>query len=406
MYSFVARQPILNQRKQVVAYELLFRDSAENIFPNIDSDDATRTLVSNSFLNVGFENIADNKTCYINFSYQAVLQQLPRMLPKEKVVIELLEDIQPTEELLEEVKALHKLGYTLALDDFEYTSDWQRFFRYIDIIKFDLRATSFADIRSVIGFSRHHNIQYLAEKVETHEEFEQASRLGINLFQGYFFSRPELLKHRALSPSQLVVLELLSEINKPNINFNQIEDIFAHDVSLSYKLLMFVNKQIKSDAKPIASFKQASIYLGEERLRKFISLVATSLSSKDKPSELYVMSVIRARFCERIIGESSLSCSPDEAFITGLFSLLDSLLDQPMNLLIEQIQLDDRVKDALLQRKGPLALCLGSIEHFEMGLWQKIDDDAVQLHTTPEKIAQVYLESLAWAKAFSLTTTK
>jgi EAL and modified HD-GYP domain-containing signal transduction protein len=405
MYAFVARQPILNASKQVIAYELLFRDSTDNFFPDIDTDDATRKLVSDSFLNIGFEKIADNKTCFINFSHQAVIQQLPRVLPKDKVVIELLEDAKPDAALLAELKALHEQGYTIALDDFRYQLAWQPFFSYINIIKFDLRASSFEEIKKVMALTQHHSLKYLAEKVETHEEFEQAKQLGIGLFQGYFFSRPELLKQKALSPSQLVILELLSEVNKPNLNFTRVEEMLVRDVSLSYKLLIFVNKQVKSNAKPIASFKQAAVYLGEEQLRKFISLVATSLSNNTKPSELYLMSVIRARFCELVIKETAPNYLPQEAFLAGLFSLLDSLLDQPLGLLISQIQLNDRIKSALIDGQGPFALCLACIKHFEVGSWQNINDDALLLNTSPEKLATIYLESLSWAKKFNLSST-
>ena len=189
------------------------------------------------------------------------------------------------------------------------------------------------------------------------------------------------------------------------MNFTRVEEMLVRDVSLSYKLLIFVNKQVKSNAKPIASFKQAAVYLGEEQLRKFISLVATSLSNNTKPSELYLMSVIRARFCELVIKETAPNYLPQEAFLAGLFSLLDSLLDQPLGLLISQIQLNDRIKSALIDGQGPFALCLACIKHFEVGSWQNINDDALLLNTSPEKLAPIYLESLSWAKKFNLSST-
>ncbi|MCE2572550.1 EAL and HDOD domain-containing protein [Motilimonas eburnea] len=402
MYSFIARQPILNTQKKVIAYELLFRDSAENIFPDIDSDDATKKLVSDNVLNVGFDKIADEKTCYINFSKQAILQQLPRLLSKNNLVIELLEDIEPCESLLEEVIALHRLGYQLALDDFHYHTQWLPYLPYISIIKFDIRLSSFEEIRKVIAFTRQYDIKYLAEKVETLDEFEQAKTLGVEMFQGYFFSRPEIFKQKALAPSQLVVLELLNEIAKPDLNFNRIEGIFVRDVTLSYKLLMFVNKQIKSNAKPIASFKQAAVYLGEQQLKKFISLVATSLSKQDKPSELYLMSVIRARFCERVFTEVNPN-DAQQAFLTGLFSLLDSLLDQPLTALLAEVQLNAAITQALTERQGPLGHCLNCIEHFEHGRWQQISESGQLIGLKQEQLAQIYLESLSWAKTFHIS---
>ncbi|RJG48671.1 EAL and HDOD domain-containing protein [Motilimonas pumila] len=406
MYSFVARQPILNQHQNLVAYELLFRDSAENVFPQIDSEYATKKLVSDTFLNLGLNKIANDKVCFINFTETAILQSLPLLLPKEHVVIELLEDIKPSDELLAQVKMLAQRGYKLALDDFEYNDAWERFFPYIKLIKFDLRLSSMASIKAVMDRCRPHKMKYLAEKVETHEEFQQAKALGFDFYQGYFFSKPEMLQQKELSHSQINIMELLAEVNKAELNFSRIDNIFSRDVSLSYKLLMFVNKLVKSNAKSITSFRQAAVYLGEEQLKKFVSLIATTQTDLDKPSELYLMSVARGRFCENLAALHKTNILPSNAFLAGLFSLLDSLLDQPLESLLENIPIDDEIVAALLQQQGPLAQYIAAIGYFEKGQWQDISEIAAALGLTTEKMSKCYLEALSWANSFTESTSQ
>ncbi len=400
MYSFVARQPILNKDKKLVAYELLFRDSTENVFPTIDSDSATKKLVSDSFFNQGMDSISGNHLCFINFSEQALLQRLPSLLPKDKLVVEVLEQARPTAELLAAVRQLKSQGYKIALDDFEFSPAWQPFFEFTDIIKFDLRATNFPQIKLVMEAAKDFKLTYLAEKVETNEEFKKAKEMGFTLFQGYFFSKPELLKQRSLTPSQVTIIELLQQVNQPKLDYGKIENIFARDVSLSYKLLVFVNNMIYSRAKPITSFKQASVYLGDNQLRKFISVVATTQAASNKPSELYLMSIVRARFCEQL-AEQSGAVSSESAFLSGLFSLLDSLLDQPMEKILTKIPLELPVSQALLEGEGELGSYLALIKDYENARWDNIDNNAETLGLTRQVLAKTYLEALHWSHSFT-----
>lgn len=200
MYSYVARQPILDRDLNTHAYELLFRDSLNNVFPSISSQQATSRLVVEQFLHQNIDQLLGDRPCFINFPHSLLLEGLAECLPHEKVVIEILEDSSPDDALLAKVEQLHALGYQLALDDFTLSVAWERFLPFIHIIKFDLRTTPLPKIKAFIKQHSALNLTYLAEKVEDKAEFERVKKLGFQLFQGFFFSRPELVKQARMAP--------------------------------------------------------------------------------------------------------------------------------------------------------------------------------------------------------------
>jgi c-di-GMP-related signal transduction protein len=206
MYSYVARQPILDRELNTHAYELLFRDSLDNVFPPISAQQATARLVVEQFLQQNIDQLIGGRPCFINFPHSLLLEGLAECLPQEKVVIEILEDATPDDALLAKVVQLNQLGYRMALDDFTLSLDWDRFLPYVHIIKFDLRATPLASIEAFIASHRHLPLTYLAEKVENKAEFERMKALGVALFQGFFFSRPQMVQQTTSHPDQLMVM--------------------------------------------------------------------------------------------------------------------------------------------------------------------------------------------------------
>ncbi|HDX8355548.1 TPA: EAL domain-containing protein [Aeromonas dhakensis] len=395
MYSYVARQPILDRELKTHAYELLFRDSLDNVFPPISSQQATARLVAEQFLQQNIDQLLGGRPCFINFPHSLLLEGLAECLPPEKVVIEILEDATPDDALLAKVKQLHELGYQLALDDFTLSPDWERFLPYIHIIKFDLRTTSLLRIKVFIQQHQQLKLTYLAEKVEDKAEFERAKRLGIDLFQGFFFSRPEMVKQATMEPAQVVVMQLLNVVNQAEPDLNRIEQLLSQDISLSLKLLRYVN-HLKSHANPISSFRQAAVYLGHTQLKRFVTLVAATSAGQGKSAELYQMSMIRARFCELLAHTHAPTQEAQQAFITGLFSLLDVLMEQPMDKLLGTIPLIEEIRVALLERKGNLGFYLSFCEDYENANWQRITARTAQLGLNEEKVSQLYLTATAW----------
>ncbi len=299
--TYVARQPIFNRKRQTLGYELLFRDGESNAYPaHIESNRATYRLIVENFLSLGTNPVIASSRCFINFPHQSLVRRLPRSLPKNKIVVEVLETCQPTDDLLDAIRELYREGYLIALDDFTLTPEWRRFLPYVHIVKLDIMAMGLEKACELVKTHLAKRVKYhfLAERVETAEEFEQAKAAGFKFFQGYFFSKPLVSQTKYVSPEQVLALQLFREVCAPEPDFDRIESIITQDVALSYKLLRFVNTQITTLEVEISSFRQALIYLGQDKLKQFVSLVVASYISSNKPRELYNLSLQRAQFCE------------------------------------------------------------------------------------------------------------
>ncbi|MGR5238195.1 EAL and HDOD domain-containing protein [Vibrio alfacsensis] len=395
-YSYVARQPILDREKRTIGYELLFRDGPKNTFPEVEPELATSRLLSDHFLSTHYRILGD-KLGFVNFPYQSLVNLVPTLFPKDSLVVEVLEDCEPTEELFHAIQHLHQSGYTIALDDFVPSKAWKRFLPYIAIVKFDIRSVPIEKAAIYIQSLAHLDIQFLAEKVETYQEFEQAIDAGFSLFQGYFFSKPKMIQKKRLTPAFLTMIQLCKEIADKPINFNEIERLFSIDVTLSYKLLTYVNSGYTLTTK-IKSFRQALVYLGEERLRRFISLVAIASVQEDKPDSLYSLAIQRARMCELLLSQMNTNYDPGQAFLTGMFSLLDSLLDQPLTDVINDIPVDDEIKLALTNRKGVLGYLLSMVIAYEKANWATTEKYCTALKLTEPQLAKAFSQSTAWAQ--------
>ncbi|WP_409159560.1 EAL and HDOD domain-containing protein [Pectobacterium sp. B2J-2] len=401
MYSFVARQPILNQHLQTVAYELLFRMDVTNKFPDVSPEYATAQLISDQFLTNPLTKSVIKQPYYINFPHQMLVNGQAEVLPPEKVVIEILENATPNNDLFAAIKKLKRKGFRIALDDFSMDSEWDRFLPYIDVIKFDLTLSTFKDIENFIKRTAQHKLIYLAEKVETHEQYLQSKKLGISLFQGYFFSHPEMIKSKKLVNNSSNTIRLLREVNKPEINYATIEKLVRADLSLYYKLMRHITN-IKYNTRfgitvTSMSFRSMAMLLGQRELKRFVSLISITNSNENKPSELYRTSLIRARFFELLYASFNVKEDTTEAFLCGLLSLLDAVLDSPMPLLLSQIALSEKINQSLLNHTGELALYLVLISKYEQQEWEELEQLLTQLGLDEENVFTMIMEATQWA---------
>lgn len=397
MYFYAARQPILDRDKNLFAYELLFRDGLENVFPDIDGDEATSRMIAGSQFNFGLDDFLGDKLGFINFTLDTLLKKFPSMLPKEQVVVEILETVQPGKRLLAECQALKEQGYVIALDDYIHQPVWRHFYPYIDIIKIDFRSTTNEVIQDVIkATAAFPNIKLLAEKVETIEEFQLAMGMGFSYFQGYFFSKPEMLQSKALSPAQMTLAELLYETSKAEMDLAQITSIFERDVHLSYKLLRYSNSAVFKRRSEIETIKQALVVLGQLELKKFLSVLFTSQVSSEKPAELMRLAMTRAKFAE---GIATLHRKTDtaKAFLTGMMSLMDAILDEPMTSVMSKLPLSKDIKDALVDNEGLLAEYLGLVKCYEQAMWQAANVAIEKLGLDAKQLPDAYHEAVQWA---------
>lgn len=395
MDVFVARQPIFDVQKKLYAYELLFRSGESNGFPDIDGETATSSLLSSSFFTVGIEKIGAGKLVFINFTEDLLLRGTPQLFPPDKMMVEILEDVNPGPDIVRACQQLKDKGYSLALDDFIYSKQFEELLYLSEIVKIDFRLTPVETLGEMVETLKKYNCKLLAEKVETYDEFYQAVELGFDYFQGYFFAKPEVLKNKDLSSSQLGMLRLISKVNTEEFDAEALAKLVSQDVSITYKLLKFINSSHFSRLQPLSSIRQAISFLGENGFKMFFSLIATSKLSENKPGELIRTSIVRARFLEQIGLE--LKKDSSEFFLLGLFMSIDAMLDQSIESVIGNMPLSERLKEALVSRRGELFAFVRLIEAYEAGNWVAFRFVLKKLGLTGKLITSFYLEALAWA---------
>jgi len=402
----MARQPIFDRNKSVFGYELLFRDGIQACFPKVDSNVATCSVLNHGFLALDFEKVFQQKKLFINFPDDLLLNRSPLLFPKDHLVVEVLETVDITDALADALQDLASQGYMIALDDFIDTPQWNRFFPWIGIIKIDIRTMPLdriPELRSRIG---PYPIRLLAEKVETTEEFQQTLDLGFDYFQGYFFCKPETIRTRDIAPLRLPLIQLMAEIARDEIRFEEVDRIVAHDVNISYKLLRYINSAYFFRGKEISSIRQALLRLGDAGIRRFIPIVAMSHVATGKPNELIRTGVIRAKFCEMLASElagSGLLAKREipEWFLMGLFSVIDGIMDEPMQTVLSRIALSSTIRDALLGKKGAMSNGLSLIKAYEAGAWNETFDLASRLGIALDDLPRLYWDAVSWADEFT-----
>ncbi|MBW2977009.1 HDOD domain-containing protein [Candidatus Woesearchaeota archaeon] len=399
MDIYVARQPIFKKNKIIYAYELLFRDSMENFIPNgIDGDVATSKVLSASFLTMDIEAITGGRRAFINFTPNLLLKRIPMMFPNKKTVIEVLESFGNETIIVDTCKEMRENGYIIALDNFNYSHEQEPLISVADIVKIDFVANSLEKIQEFVK-NLPSNLKLLGEKIETYEAFSAAQDMGFDYFQGYFFCKPEVLHVKELSSFQMNLLQIMAEANKPEIELSKIETLISRDITISYKLMRYINSAHFMRRRELSTIKEAIIYLGEAEFRRFISLIAMSNLASDKPSELIMISCIRAKFCELAASASNCSSNPWELFTLGLFSLIDAILDQPMEIIMKKLPLTDNIINALANRTGDFFDYLNLVENYDKGCWDEIIRINKKLAIDSKKLPLIYAEACIWANA-------
>ena len=387
---YVGRQAIYDGRMNVAAYELLYRDSRKNRALFADGEAATGQLLLNSFIEIGIERIAGSRPAFVNVSESFVLNGLCQALPKERVVLELLEDATPSAELAAELTKLASAGYRIALDDFVYDTQFDELVRIAEIVKVDVRQLTESQIEEHARILQGFGVELLAEKVETHNEFTYLKQLGFKYFQGYFASRPRIIEGIVVPADRLTTMRLVAKLHDPHVRIDELENLIKRDPGLCYKLLLYINSSSCGLRNQIASIRQAAALVGLRRLRVWVGLLAFGML-KDKTPELVVMANVRAKMCELLA--TQLGCEdPDQYFTLGLFSLLDAFADCPMQKVLELVPLADPITSALLKGSGPLFWALQCVIDYENADWDAVNACGID----PQLLRQAYLDAVQW----------
>ncbi|MHB8126502.1 MAG: EAL and HDOD domain-containing protein [Desulfitobacteriaceae bacterium] len=401
MNAFVARQPIFDTTEKIYAYELLFRHGTNNSFENLDGDLATSDVINNSFLIIGMDTITGGKRGFINFTTNLLLNQFATNLPKDTIVVEILENVEPTQAVIMACAKLKELGYLLALDDFEFDVKFTPLIELADIIKVDFRLTGIQDRRALINKINRPNIKYLAEKVETKEEFDEARDMGYSYFQGYYFSKPIIVSGKEIPQNKLNHFKLIQEINRLEVNLDQLEEIIKGDISLSYKLLKFINSAVFGLNSKVNSIRHALTLLGILEVRKWASLISLKSMGEDKPDELVVLSLVRARFGENIAQILGMQKQAPDIFLLGLLSMIDAFLDRPIVDILKELPISEVVKAALLGSDNQFRDIYELILSYEKADWKKFSEYALKLRLDETLIPNLYLKALDSANLLS-----
>lgn len=388
----VSRQPIFRGDMAVLGYELLFRDSDIETANIADGARATATVIANSLMEVGMDELIGRHMAFINFERMMLMGYYCESLPWERVILEILETVEPDEEMLRRLHELRSKGYRIALDDFVCTEPISPLIEVADFVKLDIMALDWPEVERSVSILRNYPVDLIAEKVETREEFERAKALGFDHFQGYFFCRPQNIRGQRLPVNRLAAIRLLTQLNKPDIRMDELETAIGQNVSLSYKLLRYINSAMVGLNRHVESIRHATVLVGLERMRIWASLIVFS-SFEETPKDVIVTGAVRARMCEEIATMRNFS-KPERFFLVGLFSVLDAILDRPLDQVLPSLSLADDISQALLQHKAQLGAVLNGVKAYERKDWLTAE---ASLGMDEESIQKAYLNSMAWS---------
>jgi EAL and modified HD-GYP domain-containing signal transduction protein len=406
---YVARQPILDRGEKLYGYELLFRDGPTNAFTAGTSlDAAASSVITDALATFDLDGLVGQARAFFNVTEAILMRELFLALPHERVVLELLEGVRPTPEVLRACRRARGAGYTLALDDFVLDPEHEPLLDVASLVKVDFRTTKPDDLALLADAARMRHLELVAEKVESAEEVRRALDLGYSYFQGFYFFRPEMLETTEVPPSALSRVRLLAEINAAEVDFERIGEAVRSDVALVVKLLKYINSAALGLRSRVQSVRQAITVLGEQAFRRWVALVTLATMTEGAPPELLQSTLVRAAFCERL-GRAAQLPGDLDYFLVGILSSIDAVLRRPMLSVIGSLGVAPAVSSVLLtaakvrdgelrarQESPPVAL-LVLVRAWERADWAGVDVHRAPLGLELAQVAAAYREALRWA---------
>jgi c-di-GMP-related signal transduction protein len=396
--KFLARQPILDRRREVYGYELLFREGIQNSCDGLNLELASTSVLDTSFL-IGLEKITEGRRMFVNCPRDFLLRGYVSLFPRQTVVVEILETVKPDQEVVEACRQLKQEGYLIALDDFVDTPDWEPLVALTNIVKVDFRLTDREKQSELAARFIRKGIRMLAEKVETQEEFSGGLEMGYSLFQGYFFCRPEILQHHDLPSFKLAYLDLLRAATAPEFDIDELALKIKREASLTFRLLRYLNSAAFGLRAEIHSIPHALSLLGEREMRKWIAVVSVGVMADGKPGELLTVPLVRGRFCELLAPLAGMAHHSNDLFLLGLLSVMDAILDQPLDAILAELPVRHEIKDALLAETGLYRNLLDIAIAHETADWKKINALVEIMGIRKEHVPALYVSAVDWSSA-------
>ena len=393
---YLARQPILGPDKKVFAYEILSRFGPEN-YCRPEAQTAEHAVTMDELFLMGLKRMTNGLPAFLNCPREFLLGDYLALLPRESVVGEILETVEPDEQVLTACKRMKEQGYKLALDDYQDRPELQPLVELCDFIKVDFQSTGEDEQKRLAKKFRNWGIPLIAEKVETREQFETAKRMGYEYFQGYFFCRPEMVSRKKVPANSARYYRLLQATYRSDIDLVEIADLMKPEASLSYRLLRYLNSPAFPLRCDIHSIPHALALLGERAAKKWIWLVCVAGIGEGKPTELLKMPLLRARFCELLGPAAGMVVEANDLFLLGLLSMMDVLLERPMLEVLEELPVDEEIKQALRGEPGRFRRILEVALHYEAGQWEKLSDAPSMLKIKESLVPELHLKAVEWA---------
>ncbi len=395
---FVARQPILTREEKVFGYELLFRNGVDDYFLHPDIEAASRSTLNTSML-IGLDFLCAGRRAFINCTREVLLKEYVSLLPATQTVVEILESVPADDLVIAACQRLKEAGYLIALDDFVTSDRREALVELADIIKVDLRQVSLENAANLAKSYGPYRCRMLAEKVETRDEFAAVKNAGFVYFQGYFFHRPETLHAHEIPANQLNYLRMWQAVAKPELDVRELESVIKREASLCYRLLRYLNSPVFGFGNEIHSIRHALAILGEREVRRWVRLVATLGAGQNKPSELVLSALVRARFCELL--SPRIAHGRSDLFLMGLLSLMDAILEIPMERILDTVPVDHETRGVLLGTQSHLRPLYQLMLAQESGEWQACAELARTLSLTESEVAENYWEAVRWGQQVS-----
>lgn len=393
-HILLARQPIYDASLNVIAYELLHRSFNADASEVRDGDEASSRVLLTAFGSVGIMNVTEGKPAFINFTPHLIINPPP--FAPDHLIIEVLENVQVTPQVLDGLRRLRARGFRIALDDFQHHPSLEPLVELADIVKLDVLELGDVKLRAEVRQLRNYPLRLLGEKIETWEMFNHCVDLGFSYFQGYFLARPQLLRGRQTTVGKHAVVKLIAELAEPEVDTASLAGIVASDPILSFQVIKLVNSALYRPARPIETLKDAIVYLGLERVRGWCLLLAMSKVGR-KPRELTRLALARARLCETL-GRRMEHDGTARFFTMGILSTMDAHLDTELASALQQMTLSAEMLDALLRHSGSMGAILQTATGFEQGRLETVPWRALRGFGIDQKtIEDAYLDSLQWA---------
>ena len=396
MDIYVARQPIFDRSQKVIGYALLYRSGLTNSYDGADGTEASLAVIRNTFLFLGERIVAPPRKVFIKLTRDLLVKGVAGALPHQYTVIEIPKDVEPDQEVLAICRELKEAGYTLALEGYSAKNP---LLDLADIVKVDFTKNTREESRAIAIAQKlvYDDIHLLAQKVETWDEYTAALAMGYSFFQGYFFSKPVIVRGQDIPYYKRNYLRILRELSRKELDFDALEQVIKHDVSLCYTLLNYINSAYFGLRDEVTSILRAIVLLGEAEVRRWASLVLFTLMGADEAPELVVRSLIRGRMCELLAGDVGLKGRESDLFLMGLFSMLHVLIGRPLGEILKGVRLSREVKGALLGKESDYRHLYDLVVSYESGEWEQCSEHASGLKLNPERLPGIFLRAVEWA---------